>query len=66
MKFREREKAFKIKWIYESLGISKQAHYQQITKEKPRYLDREKVFDWIIDYRKTLPKTGIKKLYEYL
>lgn len=60
------KKAFKIKWIYESFGISKQAYYQQLLREKVKDLEREKILDWIIDYRKTLPKTGTRKLYEYL
>lgn len=60
------EKTFKVKWIYESFGISKQAYYQQITREKVRDLQREKIIDWVIDYRKELPKTGTRKLYEYL
>ena len=60
------KKAFKIKWIYESFGISKQAYYQQLKREKVRGLEREKVLDWVIDYRKILPKTGTLKLYEYL
>jgi len=60
------KKAFKIKWIYESFGVSKQAYYQQLIREKVRDLEREKILDWIIDYRKTLPKTGTRKLVEYL
>ena len=54
----KKEKAFKLKWIYESFGISKQAYYQQITREKIRDLQREKIIDWVINYRKELPKTG--------
>ena len=60
------KKAFKIKWIYESFGITKQAYYQQLMREKVKDLVREKVLDWVIDYRKNLPKTGTLKLYEYL
>jgi len=60
------KKAFKIKWIYESFGVSKQAYYQQLIREKVRDLEREKILDWIIDYRITLPKTGTRKLVEYL
>jgi transposase InsO family protein len=60
------KKAFKIKWIYESFGISKQAYYQQIENEIAKDLERDKILDWVIDYRKTLPKTGTRKLYNYL
>jgi putative transposase len=62
----KKEKAFKVKWIYESFGISKQAYYQQLKRENQMDLVRDKIVDWVIDYRKNLPKTGTKKLYEYL
>jgi putative transposase len=60
------EKTFKVKWIYESFGITKQAYYQQITREKSKNIEREKIINWIIEYRKVLPKTGTRKLYQYL
>lgn len=60
------KKAFKIKWISESLGITKQAYYQGINRDKIREFEREKVINMVIKYRKTLPKTGTVKLYEYL
>lgn len=60
------KKAFKIKWISESLGITKQAYYQGINRDKIREFEREKVINLVIKYRKTLPKTGTVKLYEYL
>lgn len=60
------EKTFKVKWIFESLGITKQAYYQGINRDKIRELEREKVINLVIEYRKTLPKTGTVKLYEYL
>lgn len=60
------EKAFKIKWIYESLGITKQAYYQGLKREKQKEAERDKVVELVIEYRKILPKTGTKKLYNYL
>lgn len=60
------KKAFKIKWISESLGITKQAYYQGLNRDKIREFEREKVINLVIKYRKTLPKTGTVKLYEYL
>lgn len=60
------KKAFKIKWISESLGITKQAYYQGINRDKIREFELEKVINLVIKYRKTLPKTGTVKLYEYL
>lgn len=62
----KKEKAFKIKWIYESFGISKQAYYQGIEREKVKEKEREDVLDLVLKYRKNLPKTGTIKLYEYL
>jgi transposase InsO family protein len=59
-------KPFKIKWIYESLGITKQAYSQRIKREKLREIEREKVLNLVIEYRKKLPKTGTRKLFEYL
>jgi putative transposase len=60
------EKAFKVKWIFESLGITKQAYYQGLNHDEIRELEREKVINLIIKYRITLPKTGTVKLFEYL
>jgi transposase InsO family protein len=60
------EKTFKVKWIFESLGVTKQAYYQGINRDKIREIEREKVINLVIKYRKTLPKTGTVKLYEYL
>ena len=53
-------------WVFQSLGLSKQAYYQQIKRNKIRDLEKEKIIDWVIDYRKILPKTGTTKLYNYL
>jgi transposase InsO family protein len=53
-------------WVYLSLGISKQAYYQQLKRDKFRNLEKQKIINWIIQYRKILPKTGTIKLYEYL
>lgn len=62
----KKEKTFKVKWIYESLGITKQAYSQRLKREKQKNIEREKVINLVIEYRKTLPKTGTVKLYEYL
>ncbi len=59
-------KPFKKKWIYESLGITKQAYSQRLKREKQREIDREKVIELVVEYRKKLPRTGTLKLYEYL
>lgn len=59
-------KPFKTKWISESLGITKQAYSQRLKREIKKELEREKVIELVIEYRKKLPKTGTRKLYEYL
>ena len=56
------EKTFKIKWIYESLGVTKQAYYQGLEREKIKEIERENVLDLIVKYRKTMPKTGTLKI----
>jgi hypothetical protein len=61
-----KEKTFKIKWIYESLGLTKQAYYQRVKANKVKEAQQDKVLNLVADYRKTLPKTGTLKLYEYL
>lgn len=63
---KKEEKAFKVKIVYEALGISKQAYYQRINREKKLEIERDKVIELVIEYRKKLPKTGTQKLYEYL
>jgi transposase InsO family protein len=58
------KKTFKVKWIYESIGISKQAYNQRLKAQKIQEIENEKVIDFVIEYRKLLPKTGTLKLYE--
>lgn len=53
-------------WVYQSLGITKQAYYQRIKADKAKQIIKDKVIDMVIDYRKTLPKTGTLKLNQYL
>lgn len=59
-------KPFKPKWIYESLGITKQAYSQRLKREEQKEIVREKVIELVIEYRKKLPKTGTRKLHQYL
>jgi len=65
-KVKKRLKPFKTKWIYESLGITKQSYSQRLKRERKKEIEREKVIEMVIEYRKKLPKTGTRKLYEYL
>jgi putative transposase len=53
-------------WVFQSLGLSKQAYYQQLKRDKARSIEKDKIIEWVIEYRKILPKTGTRKLYHYL
>ena len=53
-------------WVFQSLGLSKQAYYQQLKRDKARSIEKDKIIEWAIEYRKILPKTGTRKLYEFL
>ena len=63
---KKEEKTFKVRWIYQSIGISKQAYSQRLKADLIRDLEKQKVISWVIAYRKKLPKTGTCKLYEHL
>jgi transposase InsO family protein len=60
------EKAFKVKWIYQSLGITKQAYYQRMHDDEIKKNVEDKVLVWVSDIRKRMPKTGTRKLHQYL
>jgi putative transposase len=55
-----------MKWVWQSLGLSKQAYYQRVKRCAARDVDKEKVIKLVVQYRKELPKTGTRKLYQYL
>jgi putative transposase len=56
-------KPLKIRWIHQSLGISKQAYYQRIKAGKIKAKRNERIMDIVKEVRKTKPKTGTVKLY---
>ena len=60
------EKAFKIRWVYEALGISKQAYYQRIKSDKIKEIKNNKVVELVMEIRQTMPGTGTVKLHELL
>ena len=60
------EKAFKVRWIYESLGISKQAYYQRIKADEIKKIKHDKVIELVLEIRKRMPGTGTKKLHARL
>jgi putative transposase len=63
---RPKEKTFKVRWVYQSIGISKLAYCQRLKADILRNSEKEKVIAWVIEYRKKLTKTGTCKLYEHL
>lgn len=60
------EKAFKIKWIYESIGISKQAYYQRIESDKIKEIRNNTIIDFVLEIRERMPGTGTRKLLDRL
>ena len=55
-----------MKWVYLSLGLSKQAYYQRVKAFEIEKITNNKVIEMVIEYRKKLPKTGTCKLHVYL
>lgn len=60
------KKAFKIRWVYESIGITKQAYYQRLKSDKIKEIQNNKVVDWVMEIRKRMPETGTRKLFDHL
>jgi transposase InsO family protein len=55
-----------VKWIYESLGISKQAYYQRLKASRAKEELGDRVTEWVLQIRQRQKKAGGKKLYEML
>jgi hypothetical protein len=53
---RPKEKTFKIRWIYQAIGISKQAYSQRLKADLVWNSEKEKVIVWVIEYRKNYLK----------
>ena len=60
------KKAFRIRWVYESIGISKQAYYQRIKSDKIQQIKNDKVVELVMEIRKRMPGTGTRKLLDHL
>jgi len=60
------EKTFKIRWIYESLGITKQAYYQRLKVYKLTQIRNAKIIEFVMEIRKRMPGTGTLKLLDHL
>jgi transposase InsO family protein len=52
-----------VKWIYESLGVSKQAYYQRLNAGKMKDVIGDRVTEWIVRIRQRQKRAGGKKLY---
>ncbi len=57
------ERTYKIKWLYQCFGISKQAYYKRIKADTKKQLEAITIKKLILDYRKDQSRCGIKKMY---
>lgn len=60
------EKTYKVRFLYEVFGISKQGYYKRIKSQKTRELQQEAVINEVAKIRQRMPQTGTRKLYEHL
>ncbi len=60
------KKAFKVKWIYQALGISKQAYYKRKQVEQQQEQMSAKVIHLVNEKRKRQSRIGTRKLHEDL
>jgi len=63
----KKDKPFKVKWIYQCFGISKQAYYKRLKSYKNKELQHNQLLELVRDYRKLVgQRTGGRKLYKAL
>ncbi len=62
----KKEKAYKVKHLYEVFGISKQAYYKRIKTQQRKELQQQAVVEEVAKIRTRMPQTGTRKLYKYL
>jgi transposase InsO family protein len=55
-----------VKWIYESLGITKQAYYKRLSASQAKDELGDRVIEWVIQIRRRQKRLGGKKLYDML
>lgn len=55
-----------MKWIFESLGITRQAFYKRFKADKIKEIHQNKVLEFVDEIRRERFKTGTKKLYAEL
>lgn len=55
-----------MKWIYESLGISKQAYNKRLSTSRAKDELGDRVMEWVLQIRRRQKRLGGKKLYDML
>ncbi len=60
------EKTYKVKFLYEVFGISKQAYYKRIKAQQTRELQQDAVIKEVGKIRARMPQTGTRKLHKHL
>ena len=63
---RDREKEtrpYKVKWLYQCFGVSKQAYYKRIKVNNKKDIETILIKEMIAPIRQVMPKYGGKKLY---
>jgi putative transposase len=55
-----------VKWIYESLGITKQAYYKRLNASRAKDELGDRVIEWVMQIRRRQKRLGGKKLYGML
>jgi transposase InsO family protein len=62
----KKEKTFKVKWLYQCFGISKQAYYKRLSASQAKDELGDRVIEWVIQIRRRQKRLGGKKLYDML
>ncbi len=57
------EKPYKIKWLYQCFGLSKQAYYQKMKSNKVKEMQSIIIKQLIAPIRKKMPRYGTEKLH---
>ncbi len=57
------EKAYKIRWLYQCFGITKQAYYKRIKARSKREMEAITIKNLIAEHRKDQTRIGIEKLH---
>ena len=63
---KEEKKAFKVKYLYQVFGLTKQGYYQRIKREIKRAERNRFILMQVANIRQELPRSGTRKLLIYL